>query len=91
MSNKKFTVRSTRRNHGREDSKTDFEGTIPELIKTFSYTLECGKSWESEKGNYKINRNPKGIKSLVSNLNKATTNSAANGDSRTTYSEVLEK
>jgi len=34
-------------------------GTMEELVKAYSYSLECGASWESEKGNKKINRNPK--------------------------------
>jgi len=61
----------------------EHEGTLVELIDTFSYTLECGKSWE--KGRKKINTQPKSIKSLVDNLNKAVQNSAANGHSGTHY------
>jgi len=55
------------------------EGTVAELVENFSYTLECGESWQHEKGNSKINCNPKGVKSLVNMLNKAVNNSAANG------------
>lgn len=55
------------------------EGTLEELIKCYGYTLECGASYQREKGNAKINRQPKTIKSLVSNLNNAVNNSAANG------------
>lgn len=55
------------------------QGTLEELIKYFSYTLECGKSYEHEKGNKKINLNPKNIKSLISNVQNAKDNSAANG------------
>ena len=54
-------------------------GTLEELVKSYSYTLEVGASWASEPGNYKINRNPKSVKTLVNNLNKAVNNSAANG------------
>lgn len=72
----------------RNDSKTTFTGTLPELIRVFSYTLECGASWQHEKGNKKINREPKGIKSLVSNLNNAVNNSAANGFSNYYYELV---
>tara|TARA_R110001632_G_scaffold76073_1_gene172691 strand:- start:910 stop:1155 length:246 start_codon:yes stop_codon:yes gene_type:complete len=71
---KNFTVITTRRS--RTSKQT---GTILELIEYFGYTLECGKSWEHEKGNKKININPKGIKSLVKNLNNADNNSASNG------------
>lgn len=44
---------------------TVIEDTLPNLIKYFSYTLECGKSW-----NPKINDNPKSGKGLVSSLEK---------------------
>lgn len=67
----------------RKGKTSEIEGTLPELIERFSYTLEKGKSWERERGNKKINMNPKTIKSLVSNLNNAVDNAAANG-----YSEV---
>lgn len=55
------------------------EGTLEELIKAYSYTLEVGASWQHEKGNKKINRQPKSVKTLVNNLNNAVNNSAANG------------
>ena len=61
------------------------EGTIAELIDYFGYTLEKGKSWESEKGNKKINMNPKNIKALITNLNNSENNAAANGYSGTSY------
>lgn len=54
-------------------------GTVAELTQKFSATLECGASYQHEKGNKKINRTPRGIKSLISNLNNAVNNSAANG------------
>jgi hypothetical protein len=56
---KQYTVIKHRR--GRESEVT---GTIEEITKYFSYTLECGNSW-----NRKINRFPKTIKSLVKNIN----------------------
>lgn len=72
---KEYTVICYRR--GRE---TRYTGTVEYLVNNvFGYTLECGKSWEYEKGNSKINVNPTTARSLVSNLNKAVTNSAANG------------
>lgn len=55
------------------------EGTLEELIKAYSYTLETGASYSHEKGNAKINRKPANIASLVKNLNNAVNNSAANG------------
>jgi hypothetical protein len=53
--------------------------TIEEAVDYYSYTLECGYSWQHEKGNKKINLHPKTMKSLISNLNNATNNSARNG------------
>jgi hypothetical protein len=79
---KTFTITSTNRRTG---GSHNLSGTLPELIKSFSYTLECGYSWQHEDGNKKINKNPRGIKSLVTNLNNATNNSAANGYSNTEY------
>jgi len=77
-----FKIESTRRG-----KTSEIVGTIAELIQAFSYTLECGKSYEWEKGNKKINIAPKGIKSLVKNIDNAANNSAANGWSDTSYSE----
>ena len=63
----------------RADSRHTMTGTVEELVESCSYTLECGQSYQHEKGNKKINRNPKSISSLVNNLNNAVNNSAANG------------
>ena len=52
----------------------EMTGTLEELKKSFKYTLECGKSYEHESGNYKVNTDPKSIKALVSALNKAEHN-----------------
>ena len=76
----------------RENSRSEFtmSGTVAELVYACSYTLECGHSYEHEKGRSKINCNPTTIKSLVTNLNKAVNNSAANGYADVTYSLVVE-
>lgn len=71
---KEYTIIVHRRNRDREVT-----GTIEYLTRYFGYTLECGKSWERERGNKKINLHPTTGKSLVTNLNNAVTNSAANG------------
>lgn len=47
----------------RKDRDTIKEGTVEELTNYFSYTLEIGNSW-----NKKINKNPKTIKSLITNV-----------------------
>ena len=53
--------------------------TLAEAIEYHGYTLECGASWQHERGNKKINRNPKTIKSLITNLNNASRNTSKNG------------
>jgi hypothetical protein len=76
------------RHRHRTGSKSYQEGTLEELIKAYSYTLECGRSYQHEKGNAKINCNPKSISVLIKNLNNAVNNSAANGYAGVTYSLV---
>ena len=79
---KEITIIKTR--NGKD---SEIVGTVEYLVNSyFGYTLEVGQSWEREKGNKKINRNPKSGKSLVDNLNKAVSNSAANGYSSTYFS-----
>ena len=58
--------------------KSETTGTLEELIQYFGYTLEVGNSWNS-----KINRNPKTIKSFISNLQKSYEEKEANCFSRT--------
>ena len=62
---------------------------LEELIEYFSYTLECGASYQHERGNKRIDCNPKTIKSLIKNLNNAESNTAANGYSSTYYREAV--
>jgi len=82
---KTYVIRSTRHRNG---SSFTMEGTVAELVGKTAYTLECGASWQHEKGNKKINQNPKTINSLISNLNNAVNNSAANGCADTFYELV---
>ena len=76
-----------------KDREYKAEGSLAELIQYYSYTLECGKSYENERGNKKINMEPKNIKALCDNLEKASNNSARNGYSGHSYSweEIGEK
>ena len=67
------------------------EGTLEYLIGYHSYVLECGASYQHERGNKKVNRNPKTVAGLIKSLNIATNNSAANGYSGTSYQLVTEK
>lgn len=56
-----YIIKKTRR--GKE---TFVQGTVSNLTNYFSYTLECGNSW-----NKKISRSPKTITSLVNNINNS--------------------
>lgn len=80
--NKMFRVVSTRHRSGTTAAIT---GELSDLIEAHAYTLECGASWQHEKGNKKINRQPKSIASLITNLNNAVNNTAANGCASITY------
>jgi len=80
-SKKEYSITVSRK---RRDDK-DIVGTLDYFIDYFSYTLEVGASWAHERGNHKINRKPKSIKSLISNLNWAKSNAAANGSPDTYY------
>ena len=73
---KEYTILKT---SCRTGATREITGTLEELKKYFKYTLECGESWQEEKGNHKINTNPKSINALINNLNWAVNNSAANG------------
>ena len=67
MAKKTIFIRANRISLSRPSRTTIWAGTIDELVNNvFSYTLECGNSW-----NPKVNRYPKSAKSLVTNLNKA--------------------
>ena len=82
---KVYTIIQTRDYDGKKYEQT---GTLQELITSFKYTLECGASYQHERGNKKINQNPKTIKSLVTNLYNAKNNSAANGYSGLNFEYV---
>lgn len=54
---------------------TEYTGTLEHLVNdVFGYTLECGASWQHEKGCRKVNTNPKSGKGLVAALNNASHN-----------------
>jgi hypothetical protein len=74
---KQFLITKTSPYTGR--SYTSRPLTVAEAIEYYSYTLECGASYQHERGNKKINRNPKSINALITALNNAANNSAANG------------
>ena len=74
---KQYIITYTRPYSGR--SYTSRPLTVEEAVDYFGYTLECGASYSHERGNKKINRNPKTIASLITNLNNASSNSARDG------------
>lgn len=84
---KTFTIKKTRYSF-RGKTETTSSGTLEELIASHSYTLECGAAYAHEKGNKKVELKPRTIKGLVSNLNKAVNNSAANGCASSHYELV---
>lgn len=83
---KTYTITQTRSRTGQVRT---FSGSIDELISYHKYTLETGASYQHEKGNKKINRAPKTIAGLISNLNNAVNNSAADGYAGLTYTLSL--
>ena len=77
---KRYLVTKTVQRHTGERVYTN-KGTLADLREIYAYTLEKGASWAHEKGNRKINRQPKTIGSLITNLFNAENNAAANGNS----------
>lgn len=54
---------------------TEYTGTLEHLTtRVFGYTLECGHSYEWERGARKVNLHPKSGKGLVAALNNAVEN-----------------
>lgn len=76
---KRYRITQTHYPMSGEPRKYTMEGTLEELIEAYSYTLEVGHSWESERGNKKINMHPTTIKALCVNLENAKNNAARNG------------
>lgn len=70
-----YTIEVTRIRLRGGDSITSCEtGTLEDLKEEFRYTLDCGASYNGQRGCKKVNTDPKSIKSLVDNLNKAAEN-----------------
>lgn len=74
---KRYRITRTRTMTGRQYVSEPM--TVAEAVEYFGYTLETGKSYEHERGNRKINLRPTTIRSLITNLTNASTNSASNG------------
>lgn len=82
------TILQSRYRFNKPAQESSHTATLAEFHDYYNYTLETGKSYEGEKGNKKINLNPKSFSSLVDMLNKAVNNAAANGYSDTSYELV---
>lgn len=82
MTERVYRVRRTRAKD--RGYYTEYVGTLAQLKETFGYELFVGKQYEREKGNKRINMYPGSVRSLVTNLNNAANNAAADG-----YSGVL--
>lgn len=74
---KTYKIEELRVSLYRDNITKIYEGTLDELCEMFSYTLEKGRSWQHERGNKKINLHPASIRSLVTNLNNAVSNSCS--------------
>lgn len=79
---KKYTIKVSSERNGRY-RETEYNGTLEELIDTFSYTLCVGASYKRS-----IITSPKTIKSLLSNLEKAERIRHANSYNYTSYELV---
>lgn len=71
----------TRRGH-----RTLWVGTLQQMTEAFSYTLECGNSWNRK---IKTADQIKNIKSLVSNLNKSVDETQGGCFERDYYEEAM--
>lgn len=69
------------------DRRTLWVGTLAQMTDAFSYTLECGNSW-----NHKIKTADeiKTLKSLVSNLNKSVDETQGGCWDRDFYEEAMD-
>lgn len=74
---KQYIITHTRPFSGRSYKSRPL--TVVEAVEYYGYTLQCGKAYEHEKGNKKVNCNPTTIRSLITSLNNASNNSARNG------------
>ena len=86
---KEYTVKVNRFSYSGVASERIYTGTMEHLVNdVFSYTLECGHSWEYERGNRKVNMNPRTGRTLVNALNNAAYNTSRNGNPNTYYTLV---
>ena len=83
MKKKQYTIQTSCQRHSGSDRVNTQTGTIEELTQYFGYTLEIGNSY-----NKRINRNPKTIKSLENNLQKAYDEKEAALYNRTSVSVI---
>ena len=68
--------------------RTLWVGTLQQMTGAFSYTLECGNSWNCK---IKTADQIKNIKSLVSNLNKSVDETQGGCYDRDRYEEAMDQ
>lgn len=68
--------------------RTLWVGTLAQMTKAFSYTLECGYSWNRK---IKTADQIKNLKSLVSNLNKSVDETQGGCYERDYYEEAMDR
>ena len=85
---KKQTIKLIALIKTRRGRRTLWVGTLAQMTKAFSYTLECGHSW-----NYQIKTADqiKNIKSLVSNLKKSVNETQSGCYDRDRYEEATDQ
>ena len=83
MKAKKVYLLKTSKDNGYGNKERHVHGTVEQLTKYFGYTLEVGNSIDR-----RINRQPKTIASLVSNLRKAYDAKEASCYNRTFIEQV---
>lgn len=72
----------------RSGCRSIWVGTMAQMTKAFSYTLECGNSWNRK---IKTADQIKNIKSLVSNLNKSVDEPQDGCYDRDYYEEAMDR
>ncbi len=74
---KQYIITKNRFSSGRSYDSKPME--LAEAVDYYCYTLETGYLRQGGEGGKKVNLHPKTIKSLITNLNNAASNNAANG------------
>lgn len=85
---KKQTIKLIALTRSCRGRRTLWVGTLAQMTKAFSYTLECGNSWNRK---IKTANQIKNLKSLVSNLNKSVDETQGGCFERDYYEEAMDR